>query len=63
VGLIGESISEKLEDLKQGRNRVIEEGHTLVIGCARHRRTLARTLALTLALTLTLTLTLARWRG
>ena len=32
VGLIGESIEEKLEDLKQGRNRVIESGHTLVLG-------------------------------
>ena len=28
VGLIGESIEEKLDGLKQGKNRVIESGHT-----------------------------------
>ena len=32
VGLIGETIEEKLDDLKQGKNRVIESGHTLVLG-------------------------------
>ena len=32
VGLIGESIEEKLDGLKQGKNRVIESGHTLVLG-------------------------------
>ena len=32
VGLIGESIQSRLDDLKQGRNRVIETGHTLVLG-------------------------------
>ena len=32
VGLIGESIQSRLDDLKQGRNRVIEQGHTLVLG-------------------------------
>lgn len=32
VGLIGDSIQSKLDDLKQGRNRVIEMRHTLVLG-------------------------------
>ena len=32
VGLIGESIESRLEDLKAGKHRVIESGHTLVLG-------------------------------
>ena len=32
VGLIGETIEQKLDDMKQGKNRVIEQGHTLVLG-------------------------------
>ena len=32
VGLIGESIEAKIEGLKEGKGRVIEAGHTLVLG-------------------------------
>ena len=32
IGLIGNSIESRLDDLKQGRNRVVESGHTLLLG-------------------------------
>lgn len=32
VGLIGESIESRIDALKQGRNRVIEANHTLILG-------------------------------
>ena len=32
VGLIGDSIESRLDDLKQGRARVLESGHTLILG-------------------------------
>ena len=45
VGLIGESIQSRLDDLKQGRNRVIEQGHTLVLGWSDKFVPLAREIA------------------
>lgn len=32
IGIINESIGEKMDDLKKGRSRVIESGHTLMLG-------------------------------
>jgi len=31
IGIVGESIGEKLEDLKTGKSRVFESGHTLML--------------------------------
>mmetsp|Transcript_4108 Transcript_4108/g.8868 ORF Transcript_4108/g.8868 Transcript_4108/m.8868 type:complete len:1132 (+) Transcript_4108:483-3878(+) len=32
IGIIAESVSDLLDDLKKGRSRVIESGHTLILG-------------------------------
>eukprot|EP01127_Copromyxa_protea_P012320 TRINITY_DN3196_c0_g1_i2.p1 TRINITY_DN3196_c0_g1~~TRINITY_DN3196_c0_g1_i2.p1 ORF type:complete len:305 (-),score=62.67 TRINITY_DN3196_c0_g1_i2:28-942(-) len=32
IGLISESVQTKVEDLRKGKNRVLEKGHTLVLG-------------------------------
>jgi len=31
IGIVGESIGEKLEDFKTGKSRVFESGHTLML--------------------------------
>lgn len=32
LGLVSETLGEKLDDLKKGRSRVVESGHTLILG-------------------------------
>jgi hypothetical protein len=32
LGLITDTIESKLDELKQGKNRIVEEGHTLILG-------------------------------
>lgn len=45
VGLIGESIEAKINSLKQGKGRVIETGHTLVLGWSEKFLSFAREIA------------------
>ena len=45
IGLIGESIQVKLDGLKHGRNRVVEAGHTLVLGWSEHVLSLCEEIA------------------
>jgi hypothetical protein len=45
VGLIGETIESKLDSLKHGKNKVIENGHTLVLGWSDKFLPLAREIA------------------
>ena len=46
VGLVTDAIGERVDELKRGRSRVIEEGHTLVLGWSDKLLPLLRQLAL-----------------
>ena len=32
LGIVGEAISDKVDEMKKGKSKVIEEGHTLILG-------------------------------
>ncbi len=46
IGIINNGLSNKLEQLRKGRSRVIEEGHTLILGWSSHVPTITSELCL-----------------